>query len=52
MRRQLTIPYNPQHNGVAERKKKSIVGATRSMLHDQELSFYLWEKACSTAIYL
>jgi transposase InsO family protein len=52
IRRQLNFPYNPQQNGVAERKNMAIVGATRSMLHDQALPFYLWEEAFSTAVYL
>jgi myosin-crossreactive antigen len=34
IRRELTILYNPQQNGVDEMKKKAIVGATRAMLHD------------------
>ena len=34
IRRELTIPYNPQQNGVAERKNRAIVGAVRAMLHD------------------
>jgi hypothetical protein len=52
IRRQLIVPYNPQQNGVAKRKNRAIVGATRSMLHDQALPFYLWTEACSTAVYL
>jgi transposase InsO family protein len=39
IRRQLTVPYSPQQNGVAERKNRVIVGAARSMLHDQGLYF-------------
>jgi transposase InsO family protein len=35
IRRELTVPYNPQQNGVVERKNRAIVGATRAMLHDQ-----------------
>ena len=31
--RELTTPYNPQHNGVAERKNRTIMEATRAMLH-------------------
>lgn len=31
---ELTIPHNPQHNEVAERKNIIIVGAVRAMLHD------------------
>ena len=52
VRRELTIPYNPQQNGVVERKKRSIVGATRSMLHDQGLPLFLWAEACYTVVYL
>ena len=52
IRRQLTVPYTPKQNGVAERKNKSIVGAARAMLHDQSLPFFLWEEACSTTVYL
>ena len=41
IKRQLTVPYTPKQNGVAERKNRSIVGATRAMLHDQSLPFFL-----------
>jgi hypothetical protein len=41
IRRQMTIPYNPQQNGVVERKNRAITGAARSMLHDQSLPLYL-----------
>ena len=52
MKRQLTAPYIPQQNGVAERKNRSIVGAAIAMLHDQSLPFFLWAEACSIAIYV
>jgi hypothetical protein len=48
----MTVPYNPQQNGVAERKNRDITGAARSMLHDQSLSLYLWAEASATAVYL
>jgi transposase InsO family protein len=32
--REMTMPFNPQQNGVAERKNHSIVEVTRAMLHD------------------
>ena len=32
---QLTVPYTPQQNGMAERKNRAIVDATKVMLHDQ-----------------
>ena len=34
IRREFTVPYNPQQNGVAERKNRSIEGAAKAMLHD------------------
>jgi hypothetical protein len=46
------VPYNPQQNGVSERKNRSIVGATKAMLHDQDLPMFLWAEACNTAVYL
>jgi hypothetical protein len=52
IKRELTVPYNLQQNGVAERKNRAIVGAVRVMLHDQGLSLFLWAKACYTSVYL
>jgi hypothetical protein len=46
------VSYNPQQNGVSERKNRSIVGATKAMLHDQDLPMFLWAEACNTAVYL
>ena len=46
------IPHNPQQNGVAERKNRSIVGAMRVMLHDQVLPLHLWAEACNTTVYV
>jgi hypothetical protein len=48
----LTVPYNPQQNGFAERKNRAIVGAARAMLHDQGLPLFLWAEACYTTVYL
>jgi hypothetical protein len=48
----MIVPYNPQHNGVSERKNRAITGAARSMLHDQSFPLYLWEEASSTTVYL
>jgi len=52
IRRELTVPYNPQQNAVAKRKNRAIVGAARDMLHDQGLPLFIWVEACYTAVYL
>lgn len=52
IRREWTTPYNPEQNGVAERKNRTIVGAEKAMLYDQSLAKFLWEEACSTDVYI
>jgi transposase InsO family protein len=52
IRRELIVPYNPQQNGIVERKYSSIVGTARAMLHDQGLLLFLWVEACYTIVYL
>eukprot|EP00253_Pinus_taeda_P023866 PITA_23866 len=52
IKRELTAPHNPEQNGVAKRKNKTFVGATRQMLHDQGLPLHLWDEACNIAVYL
>ena len=42
IKRELTTPYNPQHNGVVERKNRTIMKAAKAMLHDQDLPMHLW----------
>ena len=37
IKREWTTPYNPDQNGVAERKNRTIVEATRAMLYDQDM---------------
>ena len=43
IKRELTIPYNPHQNGVAERKNRSITEAVKAMIHDQDLPMHMWE---------
>jgi transposase InsO family protein len=52
IKRELIVPYNPQQNGVVERKNKAIVGVARAMLHDQGIPLFLWAEACNTAVFL
>ena len=41
IKRELTTPYNPQQNGLAERKNRSIMEAVKTMIHDQDLPMHL-----------
>jgi hypothetical protein len=52
IKRELTTPYNPQQNGVAERKNTSIIEATKEMIHDQGLPMHLWEEASKMVVYV
>ena len=42
IRRELIVPYNPQQNGVAERKNKTICEAAKAMMCQQDLPSSLW----------
>jgi transposase InsO family protein len=52
IKREFTVPYNPQQNGVAKRKNLTIIEATKEMIHDHILPMTLWAEACMTAMYV
>ena len=52
IKRELTTPYNPQQNGVVERKNRTIMEAVKTMMHDQDLPMHLWAKAARTTVYV
>ena len=52
IKRELSTPYNAQQNGIAERKKRTIMEVARAMLHDQDIPMHLWEEASRIVVYV
>jgi hypothetical protein len=50
--RQLTIPYTPQQNGVAERMNRTLFDMVRSMMAQANLPILFWGDALLTAAYI
>jgi transposase InsO family protein len=49
---EVTTPYTPQQNDVAERKNKSIMNMARSMLKGKNMPHKSWGEATSTAVHI
>ena len=49
---ELTVPRNPQQNGIAERMNRTLFEAARSMLCYAKLPLRFWADAVNTAAYL
>lgn len=47
-----TVPYNPEQNGLAERRNRTIVEKARALLFDAGLDKRFWAEAVGTAVYL
>ncbi|GJP63816.1 hypothetical protein CLOP_g20858 [Closterium sp. NIES-67] len=52
IRRQLTIPYTPQHNSIAERVNRTLLEGMRSMLSESGLTLDYWGDAVAMACWL
>ncbi|XP_076923970.1 uncharacterized protein LOC143586277 [Bidens hawaiensis] len=48
--RQLTAPYSPQQNGMVERRNRTILYATRSMLNASNMRQIFWAEAVRHAV--
>lgn len=49
VRPELTIPHNPEQNGVAECMNRMLVETARSMLVNSNLPYSFWAEALLTA---
>jgi hypothetical protein len=52
IRHELTTPYSPQQNGVAERSNRTLMESARSMLAHARLPESYWAEAVATAAYI
>lgn len=51
IRRQLTAPYNPEQNGVAERLNRTLLERVRACLHAANLSWSFWAEALAVIVH-
>jgi len=52
IKHEMTPPYTPQHNSLAERRNRTLLNMTRCMLRGKNLPHYFWGEAVSTATYV
>nr|GEU84315.1 putative ribonuclease H-like domain-containing protein [Tanacetum cinerariifolium] len=52
IKREFSVARTPQQNGVAERKNRTLIEATRTMLVDSKLPTIFWAEAVNTACYV
>jgi transposase InsO family protein len=51
IRHQFLVKYTPQSNGLVERKNRTLIDMTRSMLREYNVSHSFWVEAINTACY-
>ncbi|KAJ0392071.1 hypothetical protein ATCC90586_011078 [Pythium insidiosum] len=49
---QLTVPYTPQQNGVAERMNRTIVDATRSAMIHRNMDWRWWAEVMAAVVHV
>lgn len=52
IKHQYSVARTPEQNGVVERKNRSLIEMTRTMLCDSSLPRYFWAEAMNTACYI
>nr|GEX19790.1 hypothetical protein [Tanacetum cinerariifolium] len=52
IKREFSVPRTSQHNGIVERKNKTLIEAARTMLADSLLPILFWAEAVNTDYYV
>nr|GEV92509.1 hypothetical protein [Tanacetum cinerariifolium] len=52
IKREFSVPRNPQQNGIAEKKNRTLIEAARTMLADSLLPITFWAEAVHTTCYV
>nr|GFC35706.1 ribonuclease H-like domain-containing protein [Tanacetum cinerariifolium] len=52
IKREFSVARTPQQNGVAERKNRTLIEATRTILADSKLPTTFWAEVVNTACYV
>nr|GEW82591.1 ribonuclease H-like domain-containing protein [Tanacetum cinerariifolium] len=52
IKREFSVPRNPQQNGIAERKNRTLIEVARTILADSLLPIPFWAEAVNTACYV
>nr|GEX87427.1 hypothetical protein [Tanacetum cinerariifolium] len=52
IKKEFSVPKTPQQNGIAERKNRTLIEASRTMLADSILLIPFWAEAVNTACYV
>ncbi|XP_070662267.1 uncharacterized protein [Malus domestica] len=52
LKKQVTVAYPPQQNGIAEKKNRIIVEMDKSMMHEKNIPYSFWGEAVNTVVYL
>ncbi|GJW95146.1 putative ribonuclease H-like domain-containing protein [Tanacetum coccineum] len=52
IKREFSVARTPQHNGMAERKNRTLIEAARTMLADSLLPILFWAEVVNTACYV
>ncbi|GJR92732.1 putative ribonuclease H-like domain-containing protein [Tanacetum coccineum] len=52
IKREFSVARTPQQNGVVERRNKTLIEASRTMLSDSKLPTTFWAEAVNTAYYV